>query len=176
MPRARCHLARLMAMLMAVAPVACDDSGPLAPTPVFTTTMSGISIASFAGTWVGTIASTFDSSAPGTATFTFVGPAADGSYSGTWSIVFEDASLDRQGSFTTTAPESRNDLGPQLLSLSATLTPTAAGWCLPLSFGGFASDYTMEVALFDADRLSGRTRFAECARGVMPGRVELARR
>jgi hypothetical protein len=167
---------RMMAMLMAVALAACDDSGPLAPTSAFTATTSGISPASFAGTWVGTVASTFDSSAPGTATFTFVGPAADGSYSGMWSIVFEDASLNRQGSFTTTAPESRNALGSQLLSLLATLTPVEAGACLPLSFGGFASDYTMEVALFSADRLSGRTRFAECARGVVAGRVELTRR
>jgi hypothetical protein len=111
------------------------------------------------------------------ATLTFVGPAADGSYTGTWSIVFDDASLNRQGVFTSTAPESRNDLGLQLLSVSATLTltPIGAGSCVPAPSGGFVPDYRMDVALFSADRLSGQSRFAECARGVMPGRVELSR-
>jgi hypothetical protein len=169
------HAARLMAMLMAVALAACDDSGPVAPTGVRNSTLSGLSPASFAGTWVGTVASTLDSSAPAAATLTFVGPAADGSYTGTWSIVFDDASLNRQGVLTSTAPESRNDLGLQLLSVSATLTPRGSGSCVPAPSGGFVPDYRMDVALFSADRLSGHSRFAECARGVMPGRVELSR-
>jgi hypothetical protein len=168
------HAVPLMAMLMAVALAACDDSGTVAPTAV-TSTLSGISPASFAGTWVGTVAPMFDSSAPGTATLTFVGPAANGSYTGTWAIVFDDASLNRQGVLTTTAPESRNDVGAQRLSLSATLRPIGSGSCVPAPSGGFVPDYRMDVALFSADRLSGSSRFAECARGVIPGLVELSR-
>lgn len=177
MPGVGRNALRLAAIVMAVALAACNDSAPGAPTSVLTTTLSSISPASFAGTWVGTIASSVDSSSPATATFTFVGPAADGSYTGTWSIVFHDASLNRQGILTTTAPESRNDLGFQRpLAVSATLTPVRPDSCVPAPFGGFAPDYRMDVALVSADRLSGQSRFAECARGVLSGRVELARR
>lgn len=168
---------RLAAMVTTVAVVACNQSAPGAPTEVLTTSLSSISPASFAGTWVGTIAPSVDSSSPATATFTFVGPAADGSYTGTWSIVFQDASLNRQGVLTTTIPEPRSDLGFQrLLALSATLTPVQPASCVPVPFGGFAPDYRMDVSLVSADRLSGRSLFAECARGVLAGRVELAMR
>ena len=100
---------------------------------------------------------------------------ADGSYTGRWSVVFDEASRNREGSLTSSAPELRRAPGFQTFSISAALVPVRIDTCSGLPLASFVPDYRLEVALTGADRLSGESLFAECYQ-LLPGRLELTRR
>jgi hypothetical protein len=175
MPAAGRHTLRLLPLLISAACAACESSSPTAPTAVLSNSLESVSASSFAGTWVGTLTTGFTGS--GTATVVLNGPRADASYTGTWSVVFGDASQDRAGSLTTAAPERRTAPGVEIFWISAALLPVRIDGCsaLPLPLASFVPDYRFDLTLVGRDRLSGQSLFAECYQ-LLPGRVELTRR
>jgi hypothetical protein len=163
----------LLPLLISVACVACESSSPTAPTAVLSNSLASISASSFAGTWVGTLTTSFTGA--GTATVVLNGPRADGTYTGNWSVVFGDASQNREGGLTTSAPERRTVPGVQMFSISAALVPVRIDGCSALPLATYVPDYRFDLTLAGADRLSGQSLFAECFQ-LLPGRVELTRR
>jgi hypothetical protein len=167
------HLIRVLSAVVALACAACDSSAPTAPTVALSNSLASISASSFGGTWVGTFTSSFVG--PGTATVVLEGPRADGSFTGRWSVVFSDASQNREGSLTSSPPELRRAPGSQTFSISAALVPVRIDTCSGLPLAAFVPDYRFELALAGADRMAGESLFAECYQ-LLPGHLDLVRR
>jgi hypothetical protein len=170
---ARAGRRALRLLLVAAACAACESSPPTSPTTVLSNTLASISASSFAGTWTGAFRSSF--TGLGTATVILTGPTGDGSYTGTWSVVFADAAQNREGSLISSPPERRGPSGAPMLWISAALVPVRIDSCSGLPLAAFVPDYRFELALVGDDRLSGESLFAECYQ-LLPGRLELTRR
>ena len=138
---------------------ACGDSSssrnPVGPD-------AEIDAAALAGDWSGTI-DTFNTI--GTLRLRLVGPQADGGYTGTWSAVFADGSLNRQGTLSVDVTLLRFPGTPALPLLAVSLTPIPSPPCSSI-FG--ERPYMLELGVSARNRMVGNGEFGGC-----DGRINL---
>jgi hypothetical protein len=122
---------------------------------------------------VGAIVYLIGPAGAGTAMLTIRGPAANGTYEGTWSFVFANPAYNRQGSLTTSPPRESVVSGLRVLNVDVTLQPTTTPACEP-PFNNFTPLYGLRLSL-SGSRLLGESFFSDCGE-YSPGRVDLTRR
>jgi hypothetical protein len=153
----------LLAALFLIATACGDDSpsrNPVAPD-------AGIDAAALAGSWSGTIATL---QGTGTLRLQLVGPEAE-RYTGTWSAVFSDTLLNRQGTLSASVRWATFGV-PRLPFLDVDLTAVTRSPCDSV-FG--ERMYVFSLGVIAANRMVGDGEFGGCGSQINLARVQLSR-
>lgn len=152
---------------LTVLATACGDSSP-SRNPVGPD--AGTDASALAGDWSGTIV--IISGATGKLRLRLAGPDAAGGYAGTWSAVFADTSLNRQGTLSVTVRSLLFPGTPPLPMLTVDLTPVPPPTCD--SFFG-EGVYMLTLGVIQSNRLTGDGMYGGCDGRINIARVQLAR-